>query len=101
MTRFVVKGEFFYYTLSYTFEYNFWDLNVLNFIYCMMILNIASKADTKLQPSRYLLTPQHVTLFSQLDDSWTVLYSLKITYEEFYINKNVKCFLLAKSSVFH
>ena len=72
MTRFVAEKELFYYAISYSLEYNSWDLNVVAFIFCMVLLTIASNVDTMFQLSRYLPTLWKVTLFLQLDDSWTV-----------------------------
>ena len=43
----------------------------------------------------------NVKLFSQYDEIWTKLYSLKNAYDKLYLNKKVKCFLLTKNSVFH
>ena len=48
----LVEKEFFCYVFSYSIEYNSWDLKFLGFIFCMVLLVILSKMDTKFQPSR-------------------------------------------------
>ena len=56
MKHYAVEKEIFYYAFSYSIEYNAWDLNLLAFIFCMVLLTIVPKVDTKFKLSRFLFT---------------------------------------------
>ena len=51
MTHFVAEESFLNKYLTTLFEYNSWDLNIVAFFFCRVLLTINSKADIKFQPS--------------------------------------------------
>ena len=56
VTYFVAEKVFFYYAFSYSVEYDSRDLNVLAYIFSMVLLTIVSKVDTVFQLSHSLFT---------------------------------------------
>ena len=51
MTHFVAEESFLNKYLTTLFEYNSWDLNIVAFFFCRVLLTINSKVDIKFQPS--------------------------------------------------
>ena len=51
VTHFVAEESFLNKYLATFFEYNFWDLNIVAFLFCRVLLTISFKVDIKIQLS--------------------------------------------------